>query len=266
MKKHIFSYGIEELAPFIDWSYLLHAWGIKHMEHAGEVIHDAKLMLDEIKEREVAKGIFALCEAHSHGDNIIIEGTSLPLLRQQHQQEGIPNLCLSDFVSPYGDNIGLFATTVNKDFGKEYINDEYRYLLAQTLADRLTEATATVMHRAVRTDRNLWGYAENEEMTVEQLNREEYQGIRPAVGYPSLPDQSVIFIIDRILGMEDIGITPTPNGAMYPHASICGIMLHHPASHYFAVGKINEEQLKDYASRRGVSPDEARKFLAKNIQ
>ena len=103
-------------------------------------------------------------------------------------------------------------------------------------------------------------------MTVEQLNREEYQGLRPAVGYPSLPDQSVIFIIDRILGMEDIGITPTPNGAMYPHASICGIMLHHPASHYFAVGKINEEQLKDYASRRGVSPDEARKFLAKNIQ
>ena len=266
MKRHIFSYDIEQVAPYIDWSYLLHAWGIKEAENAEEVMHDAGKMLEEMQGRYCTKGIFALFDAAGKGDDIILEGTALPLLRQQHARSGEPNLCLSDFVSPHGDKAGLFATSVPAEFGEEYRNDEYRYILAQTLADRLAEATATLMHREVRTQTHLWGYALNEQLTPEQLNREEYQGLRPAVGYPSLPDQSIIFIIDKLLGMNEIGISLTPNGAMHPHASVCGIMLHHPASHYFAVGKINEEQLKDYAFRRGVSPGEVKKFLAKNMQ
>ena len=113
--------------------------------------------------------------------------------------------------------------------------------------------------------RAAWGYAPQEQLTPEQLNREEYQGIRPAVGYPSLPDQSVIFIIDKLLGLEDAGIKITPNGAMHPHASVCGIMISHPAAHYFAVGSIDTAQLNDYAARRGLPIEEIGKFLARNI-
>ena len=121
------------------------------------------------------------------------------------------------------------------------------------------------MHRAVRTQKDLWGYAPDERLTVEELNREEFQGIRPAVGYPSLPDQSAIFILDDILHLKEIGIELTPNGAMFPHASVCGIMISHPASRYFAVGKISEEQLSDYADRRRLPMTELRKYLAKNL-
>jgi cobalamin-dependent methionine synthase I len=145
-----------------------------------------------------------------------------------------------------------------------YFDDPYKHLLAQTLSDRLAEATAEVMHRDVR--REFWGYAPNEHLSIKQLHREEFQGIRPAVGYPSLPDQSVIFIIDRLLDLKEIGIELTPNGAMHPHASVCGIMISHPASHYFAIEKIGEEQLHDYARRRGLPVNELRKYLARNLQ
>lgn len=269
MKREVFSYGTEEIAPYIDWSYLLHAWGLTGKEDskaaADEVLQDAKTMLNEIAGRYRCHALFALCEAKGVDDDIIIEETRLPLLRQQHCRAGEPNLCLSDFVSPHGDRVGLFAATVDSEFGCEYKNDAYKSLLAQTLADRLAEATASRMHRQARTDKALWGYAPDERLTIEELNSEKYQGIRPAVGYPSLPDQSVIFIIDKLLRLSDAGIAVTPNGAMSPHASVCGIMIKHPAARYFAVGDISEEQLADYAARRGVDPAEAKKFLTRNI-
>lgn len=269
MKKHIFHYSITELVPYIDWSYFLHAWGLspntKGCGTADEVVRDANEMLNEMQGRYSTHAIFALCDARGDGDNIIVEETLLPLLRQQHAAAGKPNLCLSDFVSPHGDRLGLFATSVDHDFGKEYGHDEYMNIMASALADRLAEATATLLHKNVRTTGELWGYCPGEELTPEELNRETYQGIRPAVGYPSLPDQSVIFIIDRLLQMEDIGITTTANGAMFPHASVCGIMISHPEARYFAVGKISGEQFRDYTARRGLPEETTRKFLARNL-
>jgi cobalamin-dependent methionine synthase I len=266
MKRYVFTYSIEEVAPFIDWSYFLHAWGIaRENAQAMEIIAEAKAMFDELDGRYRTTAIFVLCNAKGDGDNIIIEETTLPLLRQQHSTDGKYNLCLSDFVSPHGDKIGLFATSVASEFGKEYSGDEYKNLLAQTLADRLAEATATLLHKKVRTDSGLWGYAPDENLSVDDLLAERNQGIRPAVGYPSLPDQSIIFTIDSLLHLEDAGITLTPNGAMTPHASVCGMMIAHPAAHYFAVGRIDRTQLDDYAARRGLLPCEIEKFLTKNI-
>lgn len=267
MKRNIFHYCIEEIAPYIDWSYFLHAWGIgqANKDTAEELIRDAKKILLEAEGKYSTYALFALCEATGNDDNIVIEGTEFPLLRQQHSIVGKANLCLSDFVSPKGDKIGLFAATVDSRFGNEYSDDDYRNIIARILADRLAEATVSLMHSTVRTKKEFWGYAPYEKLTVEEMNREEYQGIRPAVGYPSLPDQSVIFIIDSILQLKDIGIELTPNGAMFPHSSVCGMMLSHPAAKYFAVGEINDEQLHDYACRRGLSAEEARKFLSRNM-
>ena len=267
MKRSVFHYEISEVAPYIDWSYLLHAWGLTGKEHTDEnIIADAKSILHDIGNKYRTHAIFALCEAKGADDNIVAEGATIPCLRQQHSIAGKPNLCLSDFVSPYGDNIGLFVTTIDNNFGVEYKNDPYMYLLTQTLADRLAEATASLLHRQVRTQKELWGYSQHEELTIKELLQEKNQGIRPAVGYPSLPDQSIIFDIDRILVMSDIGITLTPNGAMTPHASVCGMMIAHPQACYFGIGKITEEQLSDYAQRRGTTAAELRKFLSKNIE
>ena len=120
------------------------------------------------------------------------------------------------------------------------------------------------MHLLVR--KELWGYAPNENLSISELHRECFQGIRPAIGYPSLPDQSVNFILDSLLDMGEIGITITEHGAMYPHSSVSGLIIAHPQARYFSVGKITEEQLADYASRRGLPIGEMRKFLAANLE
>lgn len=270
MKREIFHYNLSEIAPFIDWSYLFHAWGVSGntttKATADEIMHDAKAMLENLDGTYKTHAIFTLCEAKGNSDDMIVEGNVIPFLRQQHTQAEKPNLCLSDFVSPHGDHIGLFATTIDKDFGAEYKDDPYLYLLAQTLADRLAEATAARLHQQVRTDNTLWGYYPDEKLSISDLLAEKNQGIRPAVGYPSLPDQSIIFEFDKFLHLDNIGITLTPNGAMTPHASVCGMILAHPKAHYFAVGKISEEQFADYARRRGICTRELKKYLSKNIE
>ena len=267
MNRHQFSYTAKELLPYIDWSYFFHAWSISHRnsnsEAALELQRDAINVITKSSCR--VNALFGLCDARSEGDNLIIDGTTLPLLRQQHNNSG-PNLCLSDFVSPYSDKIGLFATSIESSFEESRdANDPYHNLLIQTIADRLAEAAATLLHLHVRTNPSLWGYAPNEQLTIEELNREQYQGIRPAVGYPSLPDQSIIFIIDKLLNLNDAGIILTESGAMRPHASVCGIMIAHPAARYFAVGEICEEQFSDYAQRRGIEKSILSKYLVKNI-
>ena len=270
MKKYSFSYNTKELIPYIDWSYFYHAWGIGAKEQlnakAQEVKKDAIALLNEHADNVGARAIFALCDAHSAGDSIMIEGTELPLLRQQHSLPGEPNLCLSDFVSPQADKIGLFATSVGENFVISDSNDPYTALLKQAVASRLAEAAATLLHMNVRRNKELWGYAPNETLTPQEMNAERFQGIRPAIGYPSLPDQSVIFLIDNLLHLRDAGISITPNGAMIPHAAVCGLMISHPAAHYFAVGPISKEQLLDYSKRRALKPEELHKFLYKNIQ
>jgi cobalamin-dependent methionine synthase I len=170
---------------------------------------------------------------------------------------------LSDFVRPLSlgisDTVGVFAATANTEIEQFYGEDPYKQLLAQTLADRLAEAGTEKMHEYVR--KTAWGYAKNENLSIKELLSEKFQGIRPAVGYPSLPDQSVNFILNNILDMSRIGITLTQNGAMNPHASVCGLMIAHPSAHYFSVGKIDGIQLSDYAIRRGKTVEEIRKFL-----
>ena len=268
MKSRLFSFKISMLRPYIDWSYLFHAWGIALSKQDGaeaqQLKNDALELLDAHSDREV-KGIFRLCNARADGDSLIIEGESLPLLRQQHTFTDRPNLCLSDFISPYGDVLGLFATSVDGDLYTMYEGDDYRRLLMQTLCDRLAEAAASHLHSRVRREKELWGYAPDENFTPQQLNSEPYTGIRPAVGYPSLPDQSVIFIIDRLLSLGRIGISLTESGAMQPHASVCGLMFAHPAARYFGVGCISDEQFKDYAERRGVPQEELSRFLVGNV-
>ena len=159
--------------------------------------------------------------------------------------------------------IAFFASTISEEAEETYKNDPYKHLLVQTLNDRLAEAATEKMHEYVR--KEAWGYAPDESLSIPDLLVEKYQGIRPAVGYPSLPDQSVNFLLDELLGMKQIGITLTEHGAMHPHSSVCGMMLAHPASRYFAVGKIGEDQLEDYARRRGMPIGNMRKFLATTI-
>ena len=136
-------------------------------------------------------------------------------------------------------------------------------MLCQTLADRLAEASVEKMHEEVR--KTYWGYAPDEQLSIKELLLERFQGIRPAVGYPSLPDQSTNFDLDAWLDFSRIGIRITETGAMIPHASVSGLILAHPQSKYFAVGKIGEDQLQDYARRKGKPVEYISKFLAANL-
>jgi cobalamin-dependent methionine synthase I len=172
-------------------------------------------------------------------------------------------LCLADFIHPESDRIGVFATTVDMGLETDFDHDDYMKMMAQLLADRLAEATAEKMHQEVR--KRYWGYAPDEQLTMQQLHAEQFLGIRPAVGYPSLPDTSMNFVIDELIGLQQIGIRLTASGAMKPHASVSGFMIANPQARYFALGKIGEDQLADYARRRGLPLEVMRKFLATNL-
>jgi cobalamin-dependent methionine synthase I len=136
-------------------------------------------------------------------------------------------------------------------------------MMMQLIADRLAEATAERLHEQVR--REFWGYARDEQLTIADMFACRYQGIRPAVGYPSLPDSSLNFVIDRLLGMSQIGIRLTESGAMRPHASVSGMMFASPKATYFSVGPIGDDQLCDYARRRGLPVNLIRKYLTANL-
>lgn len=145
-----------------------------------------------------------------------------------------------------------------------YDHDDFKRLLVQTLSDRLAEAAAERLHEQVR--QTLWGYAPSERFSCQELFSEKYQGRRPAIGYPSMPDQSFIFDFAKILPLERIGITLTENGMMQPHAAVAGLMLGHPATRHFSIGTIDEAQLCDYAKRRGLRPDDVRRYLVGNLK
>ncbi len=294
----IIKYKIHEVSEYINWIYFFHAWGFQPRFAAIADIHgcdscraswlagfpeedrakaaeamqlykDANRMLNQLDEDFEIKSVVKLCEANSDGDNLIIDGVTFPLLRQQaKKREGGPFLCLSDFVRPLSsgikDTVGAFATSIDADMEGLFEKDPYKHIIVQALSDRLAEAATEKMHEYVR--KEVWGYAKDENLSLKDVMVEKYQGIRPAVGYPSLPDQSVNFLLDEVLDMKQIGIKLTENGAMYPHASVCGLMFSHPASQYFAVGKIGEDQLADYAQRRGKTVEEMKKFLAANLQ
>lgn len=220
-------------------------------------------MMAEWEDRYHVHARVAIVDAKSVGDDIVIamgnQQIHIPMLRQQVKQDGLPCfLCLSDFVSPHSDTIGVFATAVDSCMEHLYA-DDYKSLLAQTVCDRLAEAAAEFLHREVR--RTLWGYCKDETLSIEDMLLNRFQGIRPAVGYPSLPDMSLNFLLNDIIKMDEIGIRLTGSGAMIPHASVSGLMLSHPQSAYFNVGPIGEDQLIDYARRRGRDVAEIQRFI-----
>lgn len=267
------TYSISELTPYINWLYFYHAWGLsgKPREDKEKMKQEALQMLASWEEKYHTHAIFRLFEVCSEGDDLIFflseKKLRFPMLRQQHPSApGEPNLCLADFIRPLSqgirDQVGVFCTSVDGTIIDEYRHDDYLNMMAQTLSDRLAEATAEKLHEEVRRDRAYWGYAPDENLTVEQQHREEYQGIRPAIGYPSLPDTSANFLIDQLIDMKQAGIRLTETGMMTPHASVSGFMFAHPKSHYFELGKIGDDQLRDYARRRGVPVELMRRFLA----
>ena len=268
-KSKIITYNISEIVPYINWAYFFYAWSMngKGKDAQMELRSEAENLLADMEGRYHTRAVFALCEANSEGDDIIINGTRVPMLRQQKVIPGKPNLCLADFIRPASsgikDTIGLFATSVDAAFTSNNEGDPYQRMLSQTLADRLAEATAEKFHEDVR--KKYWGYATDEQLTIKDLLAERYQGIRPAVGYPSIPDTSMNFLLYELLDMKGIGINLTESGMMVPHASVSGFMFAHPQSRYFDLGKIDDEQLEDYAHRRNKPVEELRKYLASTL-
>ena len=190
---------------------------------------------------------------------------------QQVKTKDVPNLCLSDFIAPlpYKDYIGLFAVTTGIGLEKweayyKSKNDDYSYILFKLLADRLAEAFAELLHFRLRTE--YWAYSPDEKFQIEQILKNNYRGIRPAPGYPACPDHSEKLIIFDLLDVENnIGISLTENYSMYPASSVSGYYFSHPASRYFNIEKISNDQVKSYAQRKQITENDVEIYLPSNI-
>ena len=285
---------LREIAACIDWGPFFQAWELSGPfpailddpvvgEAARNVLAEGQAMLTQIIEGRwlTAEGVAGLWPAGANGDDIVLwtdETRSTPLLtwrnlRQQNERPaGKPNYCLADFVAPASSSIrdyaGAFAVTTGGAVDERVesykaAHDDYSGLMLKSLADRLAEAFAEWLHRKVR--RELWGYARDEALDNPALIREEYRGIRPAPGYPACPDHSVKAALFDVLGARDAGMQITENYAMLPAASVAGFYLAHPDARYFAVGRIAQDQLEDYATRSGIDIETARRRLAPNL-
>jgi 5-methyltetrahydrofolate--homocysteine methyltransferase len=289
--KVLTDYPIGELVKFIDWTPFFQTWELngkfpailddpKFGEAARPLYDDAVAMLDKIVAEGwfTANAVFGFWPALSEGEDILVfadEARSKPVatlhtLRQQlSKREGRANVALSDFIAPRAaglqDYIGAFAVTAG--IGEDVIaerfkraNDDYSAILVKALADRLAEAFAERLHAQVR--KEFWGYAPNENLKSEEMIAEKYCGIRPAPGYPAQPDHTEKGTLFKLLQAERIGINLTESFAMWPGAAVCGLYLSHPQSAYFGVGKIERDQVEDYARRKGWSVAEAERWLA----
>ncbi len=282
------------LRPYIDWSPFFRSWDLHGKypeiledslvgEHATELFEDAQKMLDELIDKKLlkAKAVFGIFRANTiNEDDIEVEDPNSGLkftfhtLRQQgRKKEGVPHLALADFIVPkkegVRDHIGCFCVTAGfgtQELATAYENamDDYNAIMVKALADRLAEAFAEYLHKEVRT--KYWGYAAEESLSNEELIREVYKGIRPAPGYPACPDHLEKETIWELLKVkESIGVTLTESLAMWPAASVSGYYFAHPDARYFGLGKIGQDQLKDYAKRKGISVEIAQKWLAPNL-
>jgi 5-methyltetrahydrofolate--homocysteine methyltransferase len=286
---HVFDdWDLADLRDYIDWTPFFRAWELHGTypsiltdpvvgESATNLFADAQAMLDKIISEKWlrAKGVAGLWPCARDGDDVVIhldseDNICLPFLRQQiAKREGRANMCLADFISPDGDWIGGFAVTTGHGIGPHLAQfkaqiDDYSDIMLKALADRLAEAFAERLHKYVRTD--LWGYAPDEQLTNEALVREEYRGIRPAPGYPACPDHSLKPILfDLLDATHRTGITLTENFAMLPTAAVSGFYFGHPQAAYFGVARIGEDQVTDYAARRGLDLDRARQYLRPNL-
>ena len=237
-------YSVDQLLDSISWEHFFYTWNVKPgTEASGHLQQEALQLLDSLRDRLSIHYLYQLFDAHSDGDDILLDDCRIPFLRQQ-----IPNsegycLCVSDFVRSQGDRVGVFATSVGQL--SDVPDDPYTSLLLQTLSDRLAEAAAEHLQQQV---------AQTEGLNAQHI-------IRPAVGYPIIPDMSINFLLNDLCDLSQIGIQLTENGMMQPHASVSGFIMTHPQAHYFAVGPISEEQLADYAHRRGFTLDAMRKYV-----
>jgi 5-methyltetrahydrofolate--homocysteine methyltransferase len=287
-------FPLEEIVPFIDWSPFFHTWELKGVypailddevvgEAAREVFEDAQQLLQRIVREKLlgARAVYGFFPANSSGDDIELYTdesrsevlTTVHMLRQQiDKAEGRYDLCLSDFVAPketgLADYVGAFAVTAGigiealvENFKKQH--DDHGAIMTQALADRLAEAFAELLHKKARAD---WGYGKDEKLTDEDLIRERYRGIRPAPGYPACPDHTEKRILfDLLQAEQNAGIKLTENFAMHPASSVSGFYIAHPESHYFAVGRIERDQVVDYAARKGMELRTLERWLSPNL-
>jgi 5-methyltetrahydrofolate--homocysteine methyltransferase len=214
---------------------------------------------------------FAIHPAYQNGDDVVVESPDghvvFQFLRQQNQKSATRNLCLSDFIAPksLGDFLGGFCVTVGGEADRraqQFLDagDDYNAILLQALSDRLAEAAAEYIHQIVRTE--YWGYADEGDLSVEDLLKEQFQGIRPAPGYPACPDHSQKTTLFDWLDVSDtIGVNLTESMAMLPTSSVSGWFFAHPRSRFFGVGKISVDQFEDYQTRTGLSAVDAGKWL-----
>jgi 5-methyltetrahydrofolate--homocysteine methyltransferase len=284
--------SLKELLPFIDWSPFFRSWDLHGKfpdiltdkvvgKQATSMFEEAQEMIKEIiaKQSLKPKAVFGLFEANAiNDDDISIQkkGEEVAVFRTLRQQlkkrEGIPNHALADFIAPKNsgkkDYMGAFCVGI---FGAQELadsykakEDDYNAIMAQAIADRFAEAFAEYLHKQIRTKH--WGYASNEDLTNDDLIKESYKGIRPAPGYPACPDHLEKETIWELLDVEKlIGVTLTESLAMWPAAAVSGYYFGNPEAKYFGLGKITDDQVTDYAERKGITKDKARKWLHANL-
>jgi 5-methyltetrahydrofolate--homocysteine methyltransferase len=280
------NFSIEEIAKYINWTFFFMAWGMKGkfpellndssqgME-AKKLFDDAQAMLKRIIQEKmlVAKAVVGIFPATSDNEDICVSTNNgkhtLNMLRQQLEKTDTGfNLCLSDFVSDgkaHADYIGTFAVNTGAGLEKwkshfKENKDEYSAIMISAIADRLAEAFTELIHLKVR--KELWGFSEENDVDMQKMLEEKYQGIRPAYGYPACPDHSEKVKLFEILDAEkNIGLTLTENFSMSPVSSVSGLIFSHPESKYFNVGNVDKDQIEDYALRKGISKSEAEKLL-----
>jgi 5-methyltetrahydrofolate--homocysteine methyltransferase len=289
--------SLETVVPYIDWTFFFAAWELKgrfpaildHPQYgasARELYDHGRTLLDRIVRDRLltVRGVYGFWPAHSTGDDIVVfrpataghygdrEQLRFNMVRQQEQQSaGHPNLSLADFVASHDsglqDYLGAFAITAG--IGAEELAaaferqlDDYHAIMVKALADRLAEASTEWLHARARAD---WGYGAGEQLSHDDLIAERYRGIRPAFGYPACPDHSEKYKLFDLLDAQRVGISLTDSAAMTPAASVSGLYFAHPAARYFTVGRIGRDQVESYVARKGISIEEAERWLRPNL-
>ncbi len=290
----LLDFPMEKIREYINWVFFFVTWELrgkfpeilddpKYGEEARKLYDDANRMLDLIISEKwlKANAVFGIFPANSAGDDLLIYRdetrkdviTKFTNLRNQTQKEKeLANLCLSDYIAPVEtgltDYMGAFAVTTGigieekiREFEAQH--DDYTSIMLKALTDRLAEAFTELLHEEIR--KRYWGYAPDEALSMDDMFRENYSGIRPAHGYPACPEHSEKEVLFKLLEAEKYGIKLTENYSMVPAASVSGLVFAHPESKYFFVGKVGKDQVKDYAERKGLSVDRVESLLASNL-
>jgi 5-methyltetrahydrofolate--homocysteine methyltransferase len=288
---------LEELVPYIDWTFFFAAWELKgrfpaildHPQYgaAARELYDAARMLLEtiVKDKRLrANAVYGFWPAASEGDDIVVYGepellhelTRFNMLRQQEAiADNKPNLSLADFIAPRtalaagrGDYVGAFAVTAGLGADElarsfEAANDDYSAIIVKALADRLAEAFAAYLHAKARQESGISGI--DADLSTDQIIAETHRGIRPAFGYPACPDHSEKFKLFDLLEAKSVGLALTEHAAMLPAASVSGLYFSHPEARYFTVGRIGDDQIANYARRKKRSIEEVERWLSSNL-